>query len=186
MTDPSINIFQLNSSDINLPATIYFAENDDWDPQNLPRVLGFERPHGSNDSVVAPFLPGGANYSISINEKGESGIVESSSVVLHEVFNLGPEDVTTGVGTAPESLSGMMSYNEIVVEANGSETDYGMKMAKFEDDRVHFKIYDYDIHEWRETVMIIPTKRMGIPLHYLLFGYFGNIWDIHQVSLFRD
>ena len=88
---------------------------------------------------------------ISINDKGESGIVESSSVVLHEVFNLGPEDVTTGVGTAPESLSGMvMSYNEIVVEANGSETDRGMFYAKFEDDRVHFKIYDYDIHEWRE------------------------------------
>ena len=44
-----------------------------------------------------------------------------------------------------------MSYNEIVVEANGSETDRGMFFAKFEDDQVHFKEYDYDIHEWHES-----------------------------------
>ena len=182
MTDPSINIVQIASADI-------IAENDDWDPQNLPRVLGFERPHGTNESVVAPFLPGGANYLISINDKGESGIVESSSVVLHEVFNLGPEDVTTGVGTAPESLSGMvMSYNEIVVEANGSETDRGMFFAKFEDDRVHFKEYDYDIHEWHESFRNDYSyfKTDGNTARLSITDYFGNIWGLHQVSLFSS
>ena len=74
------------------------------------------------------------------------------------------------------------------MEANGSETDYGMKMAKFEDDRVHFKIYDYDIHEWRESFSndYTYTKTDGNTATLSIIDYFGNIWDIHQVSLFFE
>ena len=93
------------------------------------------------------------------------------------MFNLGPEDVTTGVGTAPESLSGMvMSYNEIVVEANGSETDRGMFYAKFEDDQVHFKEYDYDIHEWHESSSPYTyTKTDGNTATLSITNYFGTL-----------
>jgi hypothetical protein len=143
LQDPSITLNSVAGSTI--------AENDSWvQSGELSRIRGFEKPQGDNEAVLINSLSEGA-YMFTVG--GSSG--REKSAVLHEVFNLGTgsedDEVTTGEGKAPDSLSGLiMSYNEIEIDANGSELDLGWSDVKFDDNFVYSREFDFDSATWEE------------------------------------